>query len=488
MTWSAALGWFFAAYALLTGVYIVLENRRPQATLAWMLLFLGLPGIGLVIYFLFGRDRKAFSREHKLARQDLEATAAPLLKRFLARQDGEIRRLEQQSRVRRRLMSLVRRNSHSALTTRNRVAIQQNASTFYPNLMADMRRAQRTIYLQFYTWADDEFTRELKAILLERARNGVDVRLLYDPFGSLLRLTRRYRRELTEGGAHAAPVSALYRLHTASYRNHRKIAVIDGRVGYTGGMNIGQEHIDGGPTFDHWRDTQVRIDGEGAAILQAVFLVDWYNATREDLFSEERFPVLDEFGTRAGEKDNSVPVQILTSGPDSEWRAIRQLYFAMIMSAQRRVRLQTPFFVLDATIAEALKAAALAGVQVEVMVSDRGEGMNQAPYWAANTYLAEVAAAGVRVHMYKKGYLHAKTISIDGEVCSIGSANLDIRSFSINYEINTVLYDARLAQELEAAFERDLNGCYPFDAAEYRRRPFLSRLRDSTARLLSPLL
>ncbi|GEO13703.1 cardiolipin synthase [Microvirga aerophila] len=493
MTWTVALGWFFAAYALLTGVYILLENRRPQATLAWMLLFLLLPVIGLAIYVLFGRDRKAFSRQRKLARQNLEGTAAPLIEQLLARQDAEIGSLEEQSPVRRRLMSLVRRNSHSALTTRNRVAIQQNASTFYPSLMEDLRQAQRTIYLQFYTWADDAFTRELKAILTERAAHGVEVRLLYDPFGSLFRLTRRYKRELGQGGVKSAPVSALYWLHTVSYRNHRKIAVIDGRVGYTGGMNIAQEHIDGGPTFDHWRDTQVRLEGEAAAVLQVVFLVDWYNATGEDLFAAERFPSLGneapavEAGD-AGAVDGHVPVQILTSGPDSEWRAIRQLYFAMITSAQHHVRLQTPFFILDATIAEALGAAALAGVAVDVMVSDRGEGLNQTPYWAANTYLAEVAAAGAQVHMYGKGYLHAKTLSIDGEVCSIGSANLDIRSFSINYELNGVIYDARLAQELEAAFERDLTNCYPFDAAGYRRSPLLKRLRDSTARLLSPLL
>jgi cardiolipin synthase len=493
MTWTAALGWFFAAYALLTGIFILLENRRPQATLAWMLLFLTLPGIGLVVYALFGRDRKAFSRQRKLARQNLQGTAAPLIEQLLARQDAEISRLETQSPVRRRLMSLVRRNSHSALTTRNRVAIQQDAATFYPNLMEDLRKARQTIYLQFYTWADDAFTLELKAILIERAAHGVEVRLLYDPFGSLLRLTRRYRRELRAGGVHVVPVSALYWLHTISYRNHRKIAVIDGQVGYTGGMNIGQEHIDGGPSFDRWRDTQVRIEGEGAAVLQVVFLVDWYNATGEDLFAADRFPSLANGVSPTptedpGTSDGYVPVQILTSGPDAEWRAIRQLYFAMIMSAQRRVRLQSPFFILDATIAEALRAAALAGIEVEVMVSDRGEGLNQTPSWAANTYLAEVAAAGARVHLYGKGYLHAKTLSIDGEVCSIGSANLDIRSFSINYELNAVIYDARLAQELEAAFDRDLNDCYPFEPSEYRRSPILKRVRDSTARLLSPLL
>jgi cardiolipin synthase len=395
-------------------------------------------------------------------------------------------------------MRLVRRNSHSALTTNNIVAIQQDAAAHYPSLIADLESARYAIYLQYYIWADDPFTQGLKTILTGAARRGVEVRILYDPIRSGQKLTRCYRREMSEAGVHMAPVSALWRLHTLSYRNHRKIAVIDGRIGYVGGMNIGQEHLDGGTGFDRWRDTQVRIEGDGSTVLQVVFMIDWYNATAEDLFAVERFPLLRRQVREAAARSDAradaepraarVPAQILTSGPDSEWRAIRQLYFAMIVSAQRRVTLQSPFFILDATIAEALKSAALSGVRVQVMVSARGDGPNQAPYWAANTYMAEVAAAGVEVYLYEAGYLHAKTISIDGEVCSIGSANLDIRSFSINYEINAVLYDDALACELEAAFERDLEGYSRFDAAEYEKRPVLSRLKDSAARPLSPLL
>jgi cardiolipin synthase len=485
MTWTTAIGLAFTAYALLTGAYIVLENRRPQATLAWMLLFLTLPGIGLVIYLLFGRDQKAFDRERKLARQNLEANAAPLLKPMRTRQDAEIDRLEGQGPVQRRLMQLVRRNSHSLLTTRNQAVIQQDAAVHYPSLIDDLKAAERSIHLQYFIWADDPFTRELKAILVERAKAGVEVRLLYDPVGSFFKLSRRYRRDLREGGVHVAPASVLWRLHTLSYRNHRKIAVIDGRAGYTGGMNIGQEHL------ASWRDTQLRIEGEGAAVLQAVFLVDWYNATGEDLFAKDRFPLLGEGSAPVATGDgacDAVPVQILTSGPDSEWRAIRQLYFAMIVSAQGRVRLQSPYFILDATIAEALKAAALSGVAVDVMVSAVNDGPNKAPVWAANTFMAEVAAAGVRVYLYERGYLHAKTLSIDGEVCSIGSANLDIRSFSINYELNAVLYSRQHATELERAFERDLAHCTEFDPEEYQRRRAAVRFRDSAARLLSPLL
>jgi cardiolipin synthase A/B len=271
-------------YALAATVFIILENRRPQATLAWLLVFFFAPGIGLLVYILFGRDRKAFSRRSRLLMQDLEANARPLLSPLLSRQDAEITRLEAGSPSRRKLMMLVRRNSRSALTRRNTAEILQNAAEFYPRMMADMRAARHSIHLQYFIWGADEFTEQLKGILTSKATAGVEVRLLYDPLGSRAHLTRAYVDDLTAAGVRMAPTSPLYRLHTISYRNHRKITVIDGAIGYTGGMNIGREHLSGGEGFGSWRDTQVRIVGEGAAILQAVFSIDWYNAVREDLF------------------------------------------------------------------------------------------------------------------------------------------------------------------------------------------------------------
>jgi cardiolipin synthase A/B len=469
-------------YALVTTVFLILENRRPQATLAWMLAFFFAPGIGVLIYLLFGRDRKAFSRQSSLLRQDLDAGIVPLLSAMLSRQDGEIARLEGDNASRTRLMRLVRHNSRSALTRRNRVEILQDAAEFYPRMMEDLRAARSSIHLQYFIWGADTFTESLKEILTAKTMAGIEVRLLYDPIGSLAHLSRAYIREIQAAGVRVAPTSPLYHLHTISYRNHRKITVIDGAIGYTGGMNIGQEHLDGGKGFTSWRDTQLRIVGEGAALLQAVFMVDWYNALGENLFSGSYYPRTAIEGAMG-----DVPVQILTSGPDSQWAAIRQLYASMIAAAQRHVRLQSPFFIPDATIAEALRTAALSGVDVKVMVSARASG-GKLPEWAGNTYIADIASAGVRVFLYEKGYLHAKTISIDSEICSIGSANIDIRSFSINYELNAVLYNERLARELEEDFERDLAHCTEFDASAYDARHAAVRFRDSVARLFSPLL
>jgi cardiolipin synthase A/B len=360
---SWIIGTVVALYGLLVGAFLISENRSPQATLAWMLAFIRAPGLGVLIYFLFGRDTKAFSGQRTLLQQDLAANALPVLTPILSSQDTAIEQLGSESVNRRRLLRLVRHNSLSALTQHNHVEIQQDAATFYPSLMDDMRGARYSIHLQYFIWRADPFTEQLKQILTEKARSGVEVRLLYDPVGSHAHLTRAYLRDLRAAGVRVAPTSPLYRAHTISYRNHRKITVVDGTIGYTGGMNIGQEQLDGGEGFDAWRDTQVRIVGE-----------------------------------------------------------------------------------------------------------------------------ADIVASGVRVFRYEKGYLHAKTISVDSKVCSIGSANIDIRSFSINYEINAVLYSEPLAKELEGDFERDLAGCSEFEVSAYEARHSASRFRDSVARLLSPLL
>ena len=469
-------------YAVVTGVFLVSEKSSPQSNLAWMLVLFFVPGIGLLVYLLFGRDRKAFSKQHDLLMQDLEANALPLLAPILSRQDAELARLESERVNRKKVMMLVRRNSVSALTTRNRVEIQQDAVKFYPSLMDDIKAAQHSIHLQYFIWGVDSFTDGLRQILMEKARAAVEVRLLYDPIGSQAHVGRHYVRDMLAAGIRMAPTSPFYHLHTISYRNHRKITVIDGAIGYTGGMNIGQEQLDGGEGFDSWRDTQVRLVGESAAVLQAVFMVDWYNAIGENLFHTKYYP-RDAMEPTEGD----VPVQILTSGPDSQWAAIRQLYAFMIVSAQRHVYIQSPFFLPDASLAEALRTAALSGVDVRVMVSARPSG-NRLPDWAGNTYIEEIVTAGVRVFLYEKGYLHAKTISIDSEICSIGSANIDIRSFSINYELNAVFYSERIAKELENDFDADLEYCSEFDPEAYRKRGRVIRFRDSVARVLSPLL
>lgn len=462
-------------YAISTAVFLLMDNRSPQSTFAWLLWFYVLPIGGVVIYLLFGRNWRAFSHERRLMRLELGAPLLERLRAIIVSQPVAIEQVKaDQDSAYHRLLNLVRQNSLSALTIHNEVELLQDAAIQYPRMMEDIRQAQHSIHMQYFIWQTDAFTIELKDLLIAKAREGVTVRILYDALGCYGTLKRWYMRELQAAGVVMQPYSPVWHFHTIGYRNHRKIVVIDGRIGYTGGLNIGQEHLENG-----WRDTHLRILGEGSRILQAMFLVDWYNATGEHLDDVAYLPPVEEVNSFS-------PLQIVASGPDSQWAAIRQLYFFMIMSAQREVYLQSPFFILDETVAEALKAAALAGVKVNVMITARNFP-NVFADWAANTYAHEMSQAGVIINLYQGGYLHAKTVSIDGKVCSIGSANMDIRSFNINYELNAVSYDENLARQLEADFKRDLAHCTQFMWREYRKQPIWVRLRDSLARLLSPL-
>lgn len=476
--------WLFGLYAFSAVIFLIMENRKPQSTFAWMLLFFMFPPGGLVIYLLFGRDWRAFSRANKLLRQELGGDLDRVVAPRLPPEAQAIQKLEQASKTayKRKLLNLAGRNSNSTLTVRNRVEVLQNATEKYPRLIADFKNAKNSIHLEYYIWASDEFTEGLKDLLIAKVQEGVEVRLLYDPIGSFPELKWRYIGEMRAGGIKMYPFSAFYHLHTISYRNHRKIAVIDGEIGYMGGLNIGQEHLDGGKGFDSWRDTHLRLVGESAIVLQTIFVVDWYNATYEKLVAANYFPPIGPDMAKA-----YIPVQITTSGPDSQWEAIRQLYFFMILAAEKRVFLQSPFFIVDASVAEALKAAALAGVDVRIMLAPRGASY-QIPYWAGRTYVNEMAEAGVRFFYYKKGYFHPKTLIIDSEICSIGSANMDIRSFHINYEANAIIYDEAIVKQLEQCFLADLVHCIEFDLEAYDKQNFFLKLRDSIARLFSPLL
>lgn len=476
--------WFllWLAYIGAASLFMILQNRRPQATFAWIFSFIVLPAVGPLIYLLFGRDLKGFSRAKRLARQGPRSELAPSLARILADQDRCISELEDANPEAVQLLGLVRHSGYSTMTIRNRLEILQDAAEKYPRLIQDLEAAEHSIHLQYYVWGTDEFTERLKTILMAKAKAGVEVRVLYDPVGSFFRLKNWYKQELRGAGVKVFASSQVWAIHSLTYRNHRKIAVIDGCVGYTGGLNLGKEHIDGGGVFPRWRDTHLRVVGEAATILQAVFAVDWKNATGEALVEPGYFP--DHPETLQGV---ALPIQIVTSGPDSAWRAVRRQYFSMIVAAKKHFYVQSPFFILDETISEALRTAALSGIDVKVMVSLKGFG-NWIPYWAANTYFVEVARAGVRVFLYDQGYLHSKTAITDGEICSIGTANIDIRSFSTNYELDAVIYDEEISKELESDFNDDLAACTEFTIENYRKRSVLIRLRDSVSRLMSPLL
>lgn len=476
-----------AAYIIGAAIFIILDNRTPQSTFAWMLTFVLLPVVGLIIYLFFGRSWRAFAREGSLASQAVGGDANQMLRQVFTNQDEVVHRIarERPESFNSKLAHLVVNNRGSLITEYNDVELLQDASEKYPRLLADIQVAEHSVHLEYYIWTNDRFTQELKAALIERARAGVEVRCLYDATSGKA-MGKKYRAELRAAGVEIYPYldSTLRTLHNIQYRSHRKIAVIDGMIGYVGGMNLDCEQLEGPKGFDGWRDTHLRIHGEAAVALQSSFAVSWFNTTQRPIPDPDYFP-LEKI---QADVQTFSPVQIVQSGPDSQWAAIQQLYFSMIMSATRHVYIQSPFFIPDPSVSEALKAAALAGVDVRIMCQPRG-GTFQIPYRAANTYYAEMSRAGARIYLYENDtYFHPKTINIDSKICSVGTANMDIRSFNINYEINAVLYDETHARRLADDFMRDVANCVEFTEEEYRERGLPSRLRDSFYRLASPVL
>lgn len=485
LAYLASLSWevlstLAAAYALAVAIFLILENRSPQSTFAWLFLFIVFPVGGVIIYLLVGRNRHAFSRERRLTSLLEGTTLAERAAAVVAEQPAALAALRARQGDYSRLADMLWASAQSPLTLRNTLEILQDASEKYPRLLADIRQAGHSVHLLYYEWASDRFTEEVGDLLAQRVAQGVQVRILYDPVGSFWMLKRRYVRRLRRAGVQFHPFSPLYHLHTLGYRNHRKIAVIDGRIAYSGGLNMTEVHITGPEGFSGWRDTHARLTGEAVPILQSVFATMWQNTTGEDLFDNEYFPpVVDVHGT--------LPIQVVSAGPDSQWEAIRQSYLAMIALARHHVYLQSPFLILDTSVAEAMKTAALAGIDVRVMIAPRGAESSPA-YRAGMTYAADMTRAGVQVLLYEGAYFHAKTVCVDSTACSIGSANIDIRSFSINYETNLIIHDADVTRELEADFTRDQESCVRFSDTGYESRGVASRFIDSTMRLCSPLL
>ncbi|MBZ0309445.1 MAG: PLDc N-terminal domain-containing protein, partial [Anaerolineae bacterium] len=273
----------FVVYTIATIIRLIIDNRMPQATWAWILTCLMFPGVGLIAYFFTGRSRKAFSKHRQLTHQTVGENLTQRLRHLVEQKEDNIEkiRLGRTQSYKKRLLHLLYENSSSVLTTNNQVEILQDGSEKYPRLIEDIQNAQHSIHLQYYIWSSDDFTEKVKTLLIEKVQQGVEVGILYDYLGSFGSLKRRYVRELREGGVQIFPYLYTSRIHNIGYRNHRKIAIIDGCISYIGGMNMGQEHLDGGKHFSSWRDTHLRLVGEAALLLQGMFLVEWYNTLGE---------------------------------------------------------------------------------------------------------------------------------------------------------------------------------------------------------------
>ena len=473
----------FNLYIIAFTILIILDNRDPRSTISWILIVILLPVIGLFLYLLIGRNWRKVSKKKKFIRQKLTKHLVSSISTLQKREKENIAYLLSQDEYENRseLVNLLKNNSNSVLTASNKVEVLQSGQEKFTKLIQDISQAEKFIHLEYYIWKNDELVRKINNLLIQKARQGVEVRIIYDSLGSFY-FNRFIRRMMRKEGIKIYPYFNFlspFKFHTLNYRNHRKIAIIDGKVAYLGGMNMAKEYIDGGRRFKNWRDTHLRIRGDAVDILQGIFAISWYNTTKEKLFDQKYFPI----GRELHEK---IPIHVTTSGPDSEWDSIKQLYFTLIATAQKKVYIQTPYFIPDPSVETALKVAALSGIDVRLMTA--GIPDKWLPFWAAHTYFEDLLKAGVKIYQYKKGFLHSKTVMADDCVCSIGTANMDVRSFDLMYELNTLIYDKEIAQKLGKDFEEDMGHCHEVTIEKVRNINVLTKFRNSLARLFAPLL
>jgi cardiolipin synthase len=472
------VGAFYAACVIIVAT-VIYQERDPSTTLAWVLVFVALPLLGFVLYVMFGRDLRR-SASHDRRRIHAEALGREAIAPMYARAaDGARDLVSTSPPIVARLATAIRELNGTEPLPCTNLEILPASLEMFDRLYRDIEAARDHVHLEYYIWEDDELTRRFCELLGDKARSGVEVRILYDWLGSL-RYSKKQLGTLRRSGACVRADAA--RLLRLNYRNHRKIVVIDGHTAYTGGANFGQEYIDGGRRFDSWRDTTIRFGGPLVSELQRLFAVRWMRIAGEDLFSSRCFPDL------ACDREAGEPVwgHVVYSGAESRIESIRQAFLVAIGSATIRVRVQSPYFVPDQGLMDGLVAQSFAGVDVELMMA--GVHDKRLPWWAAFTYIDKLLDAGGAVYQYQAGFFHPKTMTIDGSVAVIGTTNFDNRSFSLHDELSIFFYSGAVTAAQDAVFDADLEACHALTALEVANLGRPTRLRNALARLVSRLL
>ncbi|MHA6523494.1 cardiolipin synthase [Tessaracoccus sp. G1721] len=483
MTWdgstiTAILTVLLVAYWIVVAIVLITDDRDPTTTLAWLLVLLAFPLVGLVFYVMFGRNwKKRAARDPRVAAR--AAAAAPTLARIRDQyrdvHEGAVTAAEETGHD--KLIRLIERTDGATVLPAHNVEILVNGQVKFDALKADLAAATDTINIQYFIWERDQLTAELTEILLDRLAAGVEVRMLNDWAGNIMYKKDEIKRLQQAGMRFHYDVTDPRQLN---YRNHRKMVIIDATRGYTGGINVGQEYIDGGKRYPYWRDTHVRFDGPAVAELQKLFARRWMDVDGEDLHTERFFPSSYP-GTGPG-----VLTQTVATGVDVAWDPASRAHVVAMANAHSRVWIQSPYLVPTPDIQSTMIDAALSGVDVRFMMT--GMPDKKIAWWAAETFFEQLATAGVRVFRYTRGFFHAKTITIDGEVSAIGTLNFDVRSLVLHKELMTWFYDPAIAVQQEELFEADMADCEEITIDMIRGWTPARRLRNATMRLTSNLL
>ena len=491
MLWDWLMSNLIVINLVLSVIIVFFQRRDPKAVWTWLLALYFVPVFGFLFYLLLCQDlHKSKMFRIKEVEDKLNVSARS--------QEDYFKRHEMtlEGPMERDYKDMVIYNletSGAMLTLNNQVTVFTDGEEKFEDLRREMRKARRFIHIQYYIIKNDELFDSLIPILLKKVQEGVEVRILCDGMGGRFMPKKKWQ-ELEDAGVKVGVFfpATLGRINLrVNYRNHRKIVVIDGRVGYVGGFNIGREYIGKDPKFGYWRDTHLKLHGDAVISLQMRFAQDWNYACKENLFRhaeyfdiphsahEERRKVLEG-------KRPPLGVQIISSGPDARDRQIRNNYLELFYKAKDHIYIQTPYFVPDDAVLSALEVAAKSGVDVRLMIPCKPD--HPFVYWATYSYVGDLLDAGAKCYTYENGFLHAKGVMADGRVCSYGTANMDIRSFELNFEVNAVIYDEDTTEKLEKIFLEDLKNCREITRERYRQRSLVIRIKEQCSRLLSPLL
>lgn len=470
--------WLLVAYLFtVLGVMatVLSENRNPLKASAWIMIVGLVPVFGLILYVVFGQDQRRLHRiNQRFNRRVMRRPQVLTLPKHLQKK-------RQPNEENQHLIELLERNSGSSLLQLQSLEIYAWGQEMYEALFQDLEKAEEYIHLQAYIFAADEVLEHLSDILVRKAQEGVAVRVIYDHLGSYS-VPESYWRRLREAGVQVyAFMRVVFPLlsTTVNYRNHRKIVVIDGKIGYVGGMNFAQRYLSGNE-LGRWRDTHFRLTGVAVAGLQSSFLIDWYAVSRR-VVNIDRY-----LAPTTPPNEYSPSIQFVPGGPISPWRTIEQAIIYMISRADRSICIQTPYFLPTENLNNALVTAALAGVDVQLMLPRRTD--SRLTTYAARSYLGQLLEAGVRVFFYQRGFLHSKLLLVDDQISAIGSANMDFRSLEHNFEITGFVYDEGISRRLHLLFDEDKERCEELTRQEWEGRGWLSRFAESVMRLFAPLL
>lgn len=471
---------FIILNLLLSSLVILFERKDPKAALAWLFFLNLIPGVGFVFYILLAQNiskRKIF----RYTQEEASLYGRLLNEQRRAIKSDKFAYIHPEVAKYKDMILFHNKLSGSIFTQNNDMKIYTKGHDKFVDLFNDIDNARHHIHLLYFIVKNDELSKTLINLLIKKANEGIEVRFLVDHVGGR-KMSRSNVKLLEEAGVQVAfffPSRLKYFNMKGNYRNHRKIAIIDGSIGYLGGLNVGDEYLGLDKKFGFWRDTHLRLIGDSVLSLQIRFILDWRNASNDHLDTSTTY-------LRNVSSDSTTAIQIVDSGPDSINEQIKQGYLQMIHDARKYIYIQTPYFIPDESIMEALKIAATSGVDVRIMIPNKPD--HPFVYWATYSYCGELIPYGVRVFTYENGFLHSKTIVCDDNIASVGTCNFDIRSFKLNFEVNAFIYDPDHSLELKNHFMKDLTVSYELTQSKYNKRPYYIKIKEAISRLFSPIL